>query len=279
MDVAAPACGSVRRCEHRTGRSAYPKPTRSRSVQPSSSTFGACAPQRRRLFGTSRPPLPARNRTFSDGFASRWLRLLAPYSRIGPAKVLCRVPERSHYHVDRTLAPHGNKRSPSPGPALPPFGRADTSGLQHCLVDVSQHSTKPWATARRVKHVPRVKYGGILAVAYDEHRRLVIERTIAKWRNSALRYHAIRKWRCASARLRKRSEACGPSAAGRLPRGCSTCASDTGSARCERWSRLVESNRSVYASVLPPVSVVADGAVVRKGAHTPPTTPCGPKLA
>ena len=202
MHVAALKCGLVRRCEHHTGRSAYPKPTRSRSVQPSSSTFGACASQRRRLFGTSRPPLPARNRTFSDWLASRWLRLLAPCSRIGPAKVLCRVPERSHYHVDRTRAPHGNTRSPSPGPALPPFGRTDTSVLQHCLVDVSQHSTKPWATARRVKHVPRVKYGGILAVAYDEHRRLVIERTIAKWRNSALRYRAVRKWRCASALLR-----------------------------------------------------------------------------
>jgi hypothetical protein len=35
----------------------------------------------------------------------------------------------------------------------------------------------------------------------------------------------------------------------------------------------------VYASGLPSLSVVADGAVVRKGAHTPPTMPCGPKLA
>ena len=114
---------------------------------------------------------------------------------------------------------------------------------QHCLVDVSPHSTKLWATARRIKHVLRAKHGGILTVAFDEHRRLVIERTIAKWRNSALRYRAVRNWRYASAFLRQRSEACGPSAAEHLPRGCSTCASGTSSARCERWSRPVDSNR------------------------------------
>ncbi len=196
MHAAAPACGSVRRCERRTGRSAYPKPTRSRSVQPSSSTFGACACQRRRLFARVGHLCPRETVHVAIGSLAVGSACLPHARSIGPAKVLCRVPERSHYHVDRTRAPHGNTRSPSPGPALPPFGRTDTSVLQHCLVDVSQHGTKQWATARRAKHVLRVKYGGILAVAYDEHRRLVIERTIAKWRNSALRYRAVRKWRC-----------------------------------------------------------------------------------
>ena len=55
---------------------------------------------------------------------------------------------------------------------------------------------------------------------------------------------------------RKRSEACGPSAAEHSPRGCSTGASGAGSARCERRPRPVDSNR-VHAptSVEPSIDV------------------------
>jgi hypothetical protein len=38
-----------------------------------------------------------------------------------------------------------------------------------------------------MRHVARVKYGGVLAVAYDEYRRLIVDKTIRKWKNSALR--------------------------------------------------------------------------------------------
>jgi len=125
MHVAAPVCGLVRRCEHHTGRSAYPKPTRSRSAQPSSKMLGACASQPHRLFarvGTLRPretvkieramPWEAPDGSLACPFHSSW-----PSSKIGPAKVLCRVPERSHYHVDCTRAPHGMTQ-PSQAPPV-----------------------------------------------------------------------------------------------------------------------------------------------------------------
>jgi hypothetical protein len=214
---------------------------------------------------------------------TRWLACLPLPIRlamIGPAKVLCRVPERSHHHLDRTRAPHGMTRGPRRRRSHLP-GCIDPLVSQHCLVDFSQRSTKLWAKARRMKHVPRVKYGGLLAVAYDEHRHLILERTTRKWKNSVLRYRAECKWRCASVLSRESSEACGPSAAEHSPRGCSTGASGAGSARCEHWSRLVDSNR-VHAprpSGLPSLSVVADGAEVHKGPHTPPTLPCCRKLA
>ncbi len=79
-------------------------------------------------------------------------------------------------------------------------GRIDPSVLQHCLVDCTQRISTLWRKARLMKHITRVKYGGILAVAYDERRRLVIDRTIRKWRNSALRYRAASMWQYDSQR-------------------------------------------------------------------------------
>jgi hypothetical protein len=55
--VAALKCGLVRRCEHHTGRSAYPKLTRSHSAQPRSRMFGACASQRCRQSARESAPL------------------------------------------------------------------------------------------------------------------------------------------------------------------------------------------------------------------------------
>ena len=199
---------------------------------------------------------------------------------LGPAKVLCRVPERSHHHLDRTRAAHGMTRGPRRRRSHLP-GCIDPLVSQHCLVDPSQRSTKLWAKARRIKHVPRVKYGGILAVAYDEHRRLLIERTIGKWKNSALRYRAECKWRCVSVPFRvkalRRAAHLHPSIhrvgvprarAAQAPPGASTGLAST---------RIVCT--PPRPSSLPSMSVVADGADVRKGSHSPATLPCCPKLA
>ena len=79
-------------------------------------------------------------------------------------------------------------------------GRIDPSVLQHCLVDCTQRISTLWRKARLMKHITRVKYGGILAVAYDGRRRLVIDRAIRKWRNSALRYRAASMWQFDSQR-------------------------------------------------------------------------------
>ena len=166
-------------------------------------------------------------------------------------KVLCPVSEQPYRRLDGTRAPHGMARSPrrpAPNSSLP--AESIPSVLQHCLVDCTQRSSTLWGKARLMKHIARVKYGGILAVAYDERRRLLIDRTIRKWRNSALRYPAVSMWRydflnpCGSA------EAFGASAAEHSPRGCSTCASDTGSARCELWFHVVDSNRMQAQSCL-----------------------------
>jgi hypothetical protein len=121
---------------------------------------------------------------------------------------------------------------------------------QHCLVDCTQRSSTLWRKARLMKHIARVKYGGILAVAYDERRRLLIDRTIRKWRNAALRYRAVSMWRYDFLRPCVSAEACGASAAEHSPPGCSTCASDTGSARCELWFHVVDSNRMQAQSCL-----------------------------
>lgn len=98
-------------------------------------------------------------------------------------KVLCQVPERSYHHLDGTCTPHGMARN-SQAPLVP---QNCPSVLQHCLVDCSQRSTTSWGKVRRMRHVARVKYGGVLAVAYDEYRRLIVDKTIRKWKSSALR--------------------------------------------------------------------------------------------
>jgi hypothetical protein len=108
-------------------------------------------------------------------------------------KVYCPVSEQPYRRLDGTRAPHGVPRSPRrPRPLSLPA--VDPSVLQHCLVDCTHRTSTLWRKARLMKHIARVKYGGILAVAYDGRRRLVIDRTIRKWRNSALRYRAASMW-------------------------------------------------------------------------------------
>ena len=114
---------------------------------------------------------------------------------------------------------HAALRRPRP---LSPPAEPIPSVWQHCLVDCTQRSSTLWRKARLMKHIARVKYGGILAVAYDERRRLLIDRTIRKWRNSALRYRAVSMWRYDFPRPCVRAEACGLPAAEHSQLGCST---------------------------------------------------------
>jgi len=212
--TAAPVCALLRRCEHHTGRSALPKPTRSRSAQPSWRICGAL--------------LSAATRSDASSFLLVRVRISGARDAIRSdrtalhTKVLCPVSERPYRRLDGTRAPDGMARSPRRPRPLSPPAEPIPSVWQHCLVDCTQRSSTLWRKARLMKHIARVKYGGILAVAYDERRRLVIDRTIRKWRNSALRYRAVSMWRYDFPRPCVRAEACGLPAAEHSQLGCST---------------------------------------------------------